>query len=587
MRALSVLALCLSPALALGCTENAMPDEGVAINRGALGAAPDASGRYIVKFKNDHARGAAALHAAGGEVVLALPRHGAVAAHIPAQAIAGLSRNPNVDYIEPDAVRAPLAETPDYGIALTQADLVSEVTGPVTVCIIDSGYYAGHEDLSSANVTFAPDGGAGPANQDGSGHGTHVAGIVRALGGNEIGVAGVNPEGNLKLHIVRVFGDDGTWAYASSLVSALDRCRGAASGPLVVSMSLGGSFKSKTEENAFKSANGAGVLSIAAAGNDGSTRLSYPASYASVMSVAALDVNKVVADFSQKNAQVEIAAPGVAVSSTVPWVTDASVTVGDTTFDGHPVEFAASSAGASGVLVDGGLCDSVGAWAGAVVVCERGVVSFNDKVQNAQSGGAVAALIFNNVAGEELYATLGEGSTSAIPALGLTQADGQALIGLAGASATVVSLTTKPASGYEAWDGTSMATPYVSGIAALIWNHFPTASNEDVRAALTATAEDLAPAGRDTASGYGLVRAAAALDHLGGSTPVCTPTQTVETSCDDGRDNDCDGATDGSDSDCDTGGGTCDLGKPGEACTSNADCCSNRCKGKPGKKTCS
>ena len=57
---------------------------------------------------------------------------------------------------------------------------------------------------------------------------------------------------------------------------------------------------------------------IAAAGNDGTTGVSYPAGFATVVSVAAIDSNMVVASFSQKNADVEIAAPGVGVLSTVP-----------------------------------------------------------------------------------------------------------------------------------------------------------------------------------------------------------------------------------------------------------------------------
>lgn len=69
------------------------------------------------------------------------------------------------------------------------------------------------------------------------------------------------------------------------------------------------------------------------------------------------------------------------------------------------------------------------------------------------------------------------------------------------------------------------------------------------------------------------------LDPDGG--PGCTPTETSETSCYDGLDNDCDGDTDGADSDCATGGLP-----SGAACSVNADCASNNCKGKPGSKTC-
>jgi hypothetical protein len=71
---------------------------------------------------------------------------------------------------------------------------------------------------------------------------------------------------------------------------------------------------------------------------------------------------------------------------------------------------------------------------------------------------------------------------------------------------------------------------------------------------------------------------------------VCTITENPEASCDDGSDNDCDGAVDCDDSDCDgdpaCGGGTCELGQKGDVCSADADCCSNRCRGKPGAKTC-
>ena len=60
------------------------------------------------------------------------------------------------------------------------------------------------------------------------------------------------------------------------------------------------------------------VLIIAAAGNGGNTSYSYPASFSTVMSVAAVDSNKDLAYFSQRNNQVDISAPGVNILSTVP-----------------------------------------------------------------------------------------------------------------------------------------------------------------------------------------------------------------------------------------------------------------------------
>jgi len=151
----------------------------------------------------------------------------------------------------------------------------------------------------------------------------------------------------------------------------------------VVSMSLGGSRSVRSELTAFNSAYTAGVLSIAAAGNDGTTAKSYPASYDSVMSVAAIDEDKIVADFSQYNTAVEIAAPGVAVLSTLPYLETNSLTVDGVNYAVSHIEYSGLGS-ASGALVYGGLCDSVGSWSGKVVLCERGVIDFYTKVANAQ-----------------------------------------------------------------------------------------------------------------------------------------------------------------------------------------------------------
>ncbi|MGD9404647.1 MAG: S8 family serine peptidase, partial [Anaerolineae bacterium] len=71
-----------------------------------------------------------------------------------------------------------------------------------------------------------------------------------------------------------------------------------------------------------------------------------------------------------------------------------------------------------------------------------------------------------------------------------------------------------PASGYEAWGGTSMATPHVSGVAALLWSANPELTNVQIREAMDMTALDLGDPGRDVHYGYGLVQAYDALDYL-------------------------------------------------------------------------
>jgi len=338
-------------------------------------------------------------------------------------------------------------------------------------------------------------------------------------------VVGVSP-GGVSLYSVQVFsGADCGWTYSSDLVDAANHC--AATDADIISMSLGGTFKSRTEQKAFDALYDQGILSIAAAGNDGNTRLSYPASYDSVMSVAAIDSDLQIADFSQQNSQVEISAPGVGVLSTVPWLSENSLTVNGVDYAANHIEYAAYN-DASGALVDGGLCDSTGSWSGKVVLCQRGDISFYDKVINAQNSGAAAAVIYNNEPGNFL-GTLGDGASSSIPAISISQEDGQDLVAnKLGSTGTVFSSFDPNGSGYEAWDGTSMATPHISGLAALIWSADPSKTNVEIREAIDTTAIDLGDPGRDNAYGYGLAQAYDAWQYLGGGSVDPTPTPTEE-----------------------------------------------------------
>ncbi|MEW5249521.1 S8 family serine peptidase [Microbulbifer sp. 2201CG32-9] len=464
--------------------------------------------RYIIKFKAG--KGAAVksqMRQASGRSALALSKHNAMAAYLPEQALRAMANNPNVEYVEPDVKRHLMAQEVPFGISMVQADQVSDVAaGNRTVCIIDSGYDIGHEDLSGNAVTGTNDSGTGNWYEDQLGHGTHVAGTIAAIN-NGTGVVGVLPNGNVNLHIVKVFVGR-TWGYSSTLVAATDVC--VANGADVLNMSLGGERKSRTEERAFANLYGQGVLSIAAAGNDGNTRHSYPASYDSVVSVAAIDSDKNIADFSQQTDQVELSAPGVAILSSVPVGsgTDASLTVSGSDVDANGME-GSPLASATGALVDCGLGDTAcTAAAGEVCLISRGDISFAEKVQACEAGGGIGAIIYNNEAGL-VSGTLGE-TVTGIPSVGISDTDGAALLTQLGSSATV----TVEASDYGYNNGTSMATPHVAGVAALVWSHYPSCAPGEIRAALDATAEDLGAAGRDNAYGYGLVQAKAAFDYL-------------------------------------------------------------------------
>lgn len=392
------------------------------------------STRYIVVFK-EHAAGALydqaqqagvsiqearlaantmTLANYNAKMVLNLDNINGAAVKLTVEQFKALSNDNAVAYIEEDPKRylidavsatdiAPLAESKPYGVSLVQADQISDAnTGNRSVCIMDTGYEGNHEDLTphtSSLITGSDNDGAGNDTgnwwQPGHNHGTHVAGTIAALGNNGKGVTSVNPSGLLKIHNVKVFNNAGSWGYGSDLVRAIGQCQSA--GSQVINMSLGGSASSNAERTAFENAASAGVLSIAAAGNSGNSSMSYPASYDAVVSVAAVDSSRNKASFSQYNSQVEIAAPGVGVNSTV----------------------------------------------------------------------------LNN--------------------------------------------------GYSSMSGTSMASPHVAGVAALVWSHYTQCSAAQIRQAMGATAQDLGSAGRDTSYGHGLIQAKAMYDALASGCGVTDP----------------------------------------------------------------
>lgn len=440
-----------------------------------------------------------------------------------------LQNDPMVDYVEEDLPRRLMAQTQPYGIAMVQADQVNDSVASAAnngkkICVIDSGLDLPHEDMGTngGTVTGTNNSGTGNWYQEGGPHGTHVAGTIAAID-NGVGVRGVIGS-DPSLHIIKVFNASG-WGYSSDLVSAMNECKNAGSD--VINMSLGGSGSSTSERNGIQAIADAGVLLIAAAGNDGNPSNttdieSFPASYDSVMSVAAIDSSKALADFSQKNSQVEIAAPGVDVYSTYPEGTGqvVSLSVGSIAYSVNAMENTGSVTAplynfATGESIDSGAN-------GKVCLIQRGNISFHDKVKNCQDSGGVGAVIYNNAAGS-FGGTLGDTNQTSIPAVTATDADGATMLSQTGLSASIDIGT----GNYGMMSGTSMASPHVAGVAALVWSHHPSCTAQEIRTALNTTAEDLGAAGRDVKFGYGLVQAKDAIDHLqangcsgdGGTTP--------------------------------------------------------------------
>merc|ERR1712176_799587 len=247
-----------------------------------------------------------------------------------------LKQNENIEAVEPDEMMyatellrsRQLVEEEPYGIGMVLEDVAwwedkfanSPPTGSSKVCVVDTGYGNGHEDLPTLdqNADGHNPQSSGEWYIDGHSHGTHCAGSIGAVGDNNKGVVGVIPGplgDKFSFFIGKGLSDSGSGS-TSSVMAAVQAC--VDNGSNVISMSLGGGSPSDAvNQQYYGHYKDDDVLIIAAAGNGGNSALSYPASYKSVMSVAAVDSNENKAGFSQYNEQTEISGPGVSVKSTV------------------------------------------------------------------------------------------------------------------------------------------------------------------------------------------------------------------------------------------------------------------------------
>ncbi|MFT5635117.1 MAG: serine protease [Cognaticolwellia sp.] len=456
-----------------------------------------------------------------------------------------LNSHADVEFAEPDYKRFLMAQNQPWGIADTQSDqLTDNDAANMTVCIIDSGYERVNPDLNANNASGTNNSGTGNWYQNGGSHGTHVAGTIAGVNNTE-GVVGILPNTNVNLHIVKVFNEAG-WGYVGDLVDAVDTCVN--NGAKVINMSLGGAGSSTAEQNSLQAAADAGVLLIAASGNDGDATLSYPASYDSVMAVGALDQGRQHAEFSQYTPQVEISAPGEAILSTVAGDGRLGyITLGTTTYGNdevvpqtHYIQSAGSftvsnvNSSAYGVLsactLSGSTysCSNV---AGNICLAER---NDNQKGSNypeinpakaCADAGASGVIVYSNSARPGLQNPfLVDANTDVtVPTVSINRALGLQLMGQLGINANLNVIGNQ---NYAYYNGTSMATPHVTGVAAIVWSNNPNCSATEVRNALKSTAIDLGVAGRDDKTGFGLVQAKAASDALAASCGSTTPPPT-------------------------------------------------------------
>ena len=205
-----------------------------------------------------------------------------------------------------------------WGIGAAHFNLAWNTTygdGTMTICVLDTGVDHAHPDLQ-VNLLRDANGAYGHNAMDGStnvmdevGHGTHVAGILAATGGNGLGVTGLV---RAKILTVKVMGPNG--GSEADLIAGLDHC--IARGARVAAMSLHVTQPDAALEAAIQRAQAAGILLVASSGNDGAGSVAYPAAYPGVLSVGAVKPDGTVASFSNGGANLDLVAPGYRIGST-------------------------------------------------------------------------------------------------------------------------------------------------------------------------------------------------------------------------------------------------------------------------------
>lgn len=459
--------------------------------------------------------------------------------------VAALRKSPDVNYIAPVvpryidgwAVPAPTTSGPGirsgeshyqqmqtvwYGIDLVHARDVWPYTkggtGGVNVVVVDTGIDYTHPDLQGRyqggyNVftkTEDP--------KDDHGHGTHVSGII-AADDNNFGVVGVAPEAKIwSVKVLQANGAGTDESVSAGLDWVISKKR-EVGGNWIMNLSLGATSPSDLEKSVFAEAISEGILVIAAAGNTGSEFVQYPAAYDQVIAVSAIDDKSVIAEFSSYGAGVAFGAPGVAILSTVPV---GSVHVAEIDVDSANVDAMPLTGSATGVVTAPTIFCGLGkpedfpaGTAGKIALINRGEVYFRDKVKNALAAGAIGVVIVpvEDDPARYFWTLIVEDpdTTFKFPVvLSTTAKDGANLIANAGKTITV----SNEADDYTRMSGTSMATPHVSGVAALAWSLAPNASAQDMRLALKLSADDLGAKGYDYEYGYGRIDALSAAKYV-------------------------------------------------------------------------
>lgn len=417
----------------------------------------------------------------------------------------------------------------------------------VVVAVIDSGVNYNHEDLSSNmwnggasyplhGYNFV-DGNNDP--MDLNGHGTHVAATIGAVGNNSVGVTGVC--WTAKIMAIRVMDTTGS-GNTASITQGVDFA--VANGAKVINMSIGGTSYDAAFNSAISSAQSNGVVVVVAAGNstiNNDSTPHYPCNYtqSNLICVAALNQSYGLASFSNYGAtSVDVGAPGVNIVSS--WPGTHSKTADNFTSSWNYSSTSTSSWAYANLNIGGSATPSLVIPSNFNYSSNKYANSSNEYVWKEFNLSGVSAATVNYYAGFALEENTDYIILSAKSGGGNPSAGGTGIIGYTGttngslmseeydltphksantsvgfnliSNATVndygmailnfyIKKLILNTTSYNVISGTSMASPHVAGLAALIWGHNPSYTYSDVVNAIKAGGVDTSSLSGKTSTG--------------------------------------------------------------------------------------
>jgi len=490
-----------------------------------------------------------------------------------AHAVALYRLDPDVVFAEPN-YRYRLQAVPNdsmmdqlWGLVNMDADLAWDLetgSSDIVVAVVDSGIDPAHPDLAAniwTNLDEIADNGVDDDNNgyvddvngwdfadddnhpndptDNHGHGTHVAGIIGAVGDNATGTVGVNWQVSIMPLRFITAADYGTTADA---IAAIEYATN--NGADVVNLSWGGPGESVGLKNVIDDAGTAGVLVVCAAGNGGNDIdevPTYPASFTSsnILSVAASNADDSPTWWTNySDNQVDVAAPGTDVYSTVPDRQTLSSEnfddLGAWTFGGTGSDWGQQNVFGDMVLTESPNADytnAMNAWAriGPLDLTGRAGTRLDFYIVGTTNGNGDRLYVEASTDGstwDSLWIGLDDGAAVAVNGTigslqlavvdlkaydgsgsvylrfrfvsdGSGTADGYCIDNLAVTCAD----TSHGADAYQYYAGTSMSAAYASGAAALIMARKPTLTPTEVRLVIESTVDRKAALGGYTATG--------------------------------------------------------------------------------------